>query len=59
MKETIMTYLRPEPYPVVARPLLPNLPAPAVLQPQFEGEDSPERRLIGRPSDRASDQANI
>ena len=53
-----MTYLRPEPYPVVARPLLLNLPALAVLQDQSEGEDSPERRPTGRPSDRASDQVN-
>ena len=53
-----MTYLRPEPYPAVAHPLLPNLPALAVLQDQFGGEDLPERRPTGRPSDRASDQVN-
>lgn len=53
-----MTYLRPEPYPAVAHPLLPSLPAPAVLQHRFEGEDSPERHPTRRPSDRASDQAN-
>lgn len=53
-----MTYLRPELHPAVAHPLLPNLPAPAVLQDQLEGEDSPERHPAGRPSDQASDQAN-
>lgn len=53
-----MTYLHLEPYPAVVHLSLPNLPALAVLQDQFEGEDLPERRPTGRPSDLASDQAN-
>lgn len=53
-----MTYLHPGPCPAVVHPLLRNLPAPAVLQDQFGGEDSPEQHPTERPSDQASDQAN-
>lgn len=54
-----MTYLRLEPHPAAVHPLLPNLPTPAVLQDQSEGEDSPERHPAGHPSGQASNQANI
>lgn len=39
VKETVMTYLRPEPDPAVAHPLQPNLRVLVVLQDRFEGED--------------------
>lgn len=43
------------PYPelnlAAAHPSLQSLQALAVLRDQFEGEDLPEQRLIGHPSD--------